>query len=145
MDESENSTKDEPATSNEASKVLRKSVDITPERDKGILKEIRRQGTGDECPLKGDTVYIHYIGRLEDGTEFDSSRKGSSKFQLVLDSRDGMSVDVFVLNDDVLSFCNRCGHYITGFTFDFRSFQDLLCCFPVEQLNTNIPHMPTHG
>jgi len=100
MEESENPTKDYSATSNEtskASKVQRKSADITPERDKGILKEIQRQGTGDEYPLKGDTVYVHYIGRLEDGTEFDSSRKGSSKFQLVLDSNDGMPIAVSVL------------------------------------------------
>jgi len=97
MDESGISTKDESAISNEASKLQRKSVDITPERDKGILKEIQRQGTGDESPLKGDTVYIHYIGRLEDGTEFDSSRKGSSKFQVVLDSNDGMSTAMSLL------------------------------------------------
>lgn len=96
MQECEYLTKDDSTKLNEAFKVQRKSVDITPERDKGILKEIERQGTGDECPLKGDTVYIHYVGRLEDGIEFDSSRKGSSKFQLVLDSNDGTPIAVFL-------------------------------------------------
>jgi len=83
-------TSDDGRKSNEASKIERKSVDITPERDKGVLKEVLTQGTGDEHPLKGDTVYLHYVGRLEDGTEFDSSRTGNEKFQLILDSDDGM-------------------------------------------------------
>jgi len=87
----ENLTKDDTAKSTEASKMQRKNIDVTPERDKGVLKEIQRQGTGDEHPLKGDTVYLHYVGRLQDGTEFDCSRKGSEKFQLLLDSNDGMS------------------------------------------------------
>ena len=82
----------------EASKAQRKSIDITPERDRGVLKEIVRRGTGDELPLKGDTVYVHYIGRLQDGTEFDSSRRGSQKFQFVVDSEDGMSVVMPVVN-----------------------------------------------
>jgi len=75
--------------SSEASKVPRKSIDVTPERDKGVLKEILSQGTGDGHPLNGDTVYLHYSGRLLDGTEFDTSRRGNAKFQFVLDSEDG--------------------------------------------------------
>jgi len=78
----------------ESSSVQAKSVDITTERDRGVLKEILKQGTGDERPLKGDTVYLHYVGRLQDGTEFDSSRKGSQKFQVVLDSGEGMPIVV---------------------------------------------------
>jgi len=97
MEESESPTKDDSVKSSEGSTVQSKSVDITLDRDKGILKEIQSQGTGDEYPLKGDTVYVHYIGRLEDGTEFDSSRNSSSKFQLVLDSNDGMPIVVSVL------------------------------------------------
>lgn len=87
-EDSDNSSEVDTTTSNEASKVQRKTIDITPERDKGVLKEIQKQGTGDEHPLKGDTVYLHYVGRLLDGTEFDSSRRGSEKFQFVLDSED---------------------------------------------------------
>jgi len=87
-EDSDNSSEVDTTTSNEASKVQRKTIDITPERDKGVLKEIQRQGTGDEHPLKGDTVYLHYVGLLLDGTEFDSSRRGSEKFQFVLDSED---------------------------------------------------------
>ena len=89
VDSDNNSSDVDTTTSNGASKVQRTTIDITPERDKGVLKEIQRQGAGDEHPLKGDTVYLHYIGRLLDGTEFDSSRKGSEKFQFVLDSEDG--------------------------------------------------------
>jgi len=89
MDSAISSIKDDTAKTNEASAAQRKSVDVTPERDKGILKEIVRQGTGDDQPLKGDTVYLHYSGRLEDGTEFEFSRNGREKFQLILDSNDG--------------------------------------------------------
>jgi len=89
--DSENLTKDDAANSVETSTVERKRVDITPERDKGVLKEILRKGTGDDYPLKGDTVYLHYVGRLEDGTVFDSKLKDDEKFQLVLGSDDGLS------------------------------------------------------
>jgi len=89
--DSGNSTKDNTTKSAESFKIERKTVDITLQRDKGVLKEIKRSGTGDDRPLKGDTVYLHYVGRLEDGTEFDSCRKGTVKFQVVLDSNDGKS------------------------------------------------------
>jgi len=82
-------TESDTTNSDETSKLQRKCIDITPVRDRGVLKEIIRQGTGDEHPLKGDTVYLHYSGRLQDGTEFESSRRGSEKFQFVLDSKDG--------------------------------------------------------
>jgi len=96
---------DDNTESDKASKVQRKSIDITLERDKGVLKEVVRQGTGDEHPLKGDTVYLHYIGRLQDGTEFDSSRKGSEKFQLVLDKDDSMSTAIHIVNLINLFLC----------------------------------------
>jgi len=89
--DSENLTKDDTAKPVETSAAERKRVDITPERDKGVLKEILRKGTGDDHPLKGDTVYLHYVGRLEDGTVFDSKLKDDEKFQLVLGSDDGLS------------------------------------------------------
>lgn len=36
--------------------------------------EIEKQGTG-EGAKQGDTVFVNYIGMLEDGTEFDNSYK----------------------------------------------------------------------
>jgi len=61
------------------------AVDITPEKNSGVLKEILRPGGGEDHPLKGDTVYVHYVGTLlSDGTKFDSSRDRDEKFEFTL-------------------------------------------------------------
>ncbi len=39
----------------------------------GLLKELVREGTDDELPYHDDKVYIHYIGRLPDGTVFEDT------------------------------------------------------------------------
>lgn len=57
-------------------------IDITG--DGGLLKEIRTQGEGDDGPLSGDKVFVHYIGTLLDGTTFDSSRDRGEEFNFVL-------------------------------------------------------------
>lgn len=57
------------------------AIDITPEKNGGILKEIIKEGHGDETPYSGDSVYVHYVGTLLDGTKFDSSRDRGEKFQ----------------------------------------------------------------
>lgn len=59
------------------------AVDITPEKNGGVLKEIITPGTGDETPGDGCSVTVHYTGKLVDGTEFDSSRlRGKFDFNL---------------------------------------------------------------
>ncbi|XP_021378090.1 peptidyl-prolyl cis-trans isomerase FKBP4-like isoform X1 [Mizuhopecten yessoensis] len=60
------------------------NIDITPSKDGGVLKEILREGTGEDKPLAGDKVLVHYVGTLEDGTEFDSSRGRGDKFEFDL-------------------------------------------------------------
>ena len=59
-------------------------VDITLEQDGGVLKKILKDGQGEDRPCTGDTVSVHYVGCLEDGTEFDSSRSRKELFTFVL-------------------------------------------------------------
>lgn len=58
--------------------------DITPKKDGGVLKVIKREGTGTELPMTGDKVFVHYVGTLLDGTHFDSSRDRGEKFSFEL-------------------------------------------------------------
>lgn len=55
-----------------------KEVNITP--DGGLIKKIITLGDGWENPEKGDEVTVHYVGTLEDGTPFDSSRDRGEPF-----------------------------------------------------------------
>ncbi|XP_052066110.1 peptidyl-prolyl cis-trans isomerase FKBP4-like isoform X3 [Mytilus californianus] len=59
-------------------------IDVSLEQDGGILKQILHEGEGEEKPLNGDTVSVHYVGCLDDGTEFDSSRSRGERFTFEL-------------------------------------------------------------
>ncbi|XP_068595191.1 peptidyl-prolyl cis-trans isomerase FKBP4 [Brachionichthys hirsutus] len=58
--------------------------DITPKKDGGVLKLVKREGTGTEPPMTGDKVSVHYVGTLLDGTHFDSSRDRGERFSFEL-------------------------------------------------------------
>lgn len=58
--------------------------DITSKKDGGVLKLVKREGTGTELPMTGDKVFVHYVGTLLDGTHFDSSRDRGEKFSFEL-------------------------------------------------------------
>ncbi|KAL0106892.1 hypothetical protein PUN28_015430 [Cardiocondyla obscurior] len=59
-------------------------IDLSPAQDKGVLKEIIKEGVGDETPTTGCKVKVHYIGTLLDGTKFDSSRDKDKPFKFNL-------------------------------------------------------------
>ncbi|XP_034089419.1 peptidyl-prolyl cis-trans isomerase FKBP4 [Gymnodraco acuticeps] len=58
--------------------------DITPKKDGGVFKLVKREGTGTELPMTGDKVSVHYVGTLLDGSPFDSSRDREDKFSFEL-------------------------------------------------------------
>jgi FKBP-type peptidyl-prolyl cis-trans isomerase len=53
------------------------------ETDSGLKYEILECGDG-ETAEKGDTVSVHYVGELADGTKFDSSRDRGEPFKFPL-------------------------------------------------------------
>ncbi|GLI70658.1 hypothetical protein VaNZ11_015595 [Volvox africanus] len=59
-----------------------KEVPLTD--DGGLIKKIITPGEGWESPEKGDEVTVHYVGTLEDGTKFDSSRDRDDPFVFAL-------------------------------------------------------------
>ncbi|KAI4902615.1 hypothetical protein NFI96_032938 [Prochilodus magdalenae] len=58
--------------------------DITPNKDGGVLKLVKKEGAGTELPMTGDKVFVHYVGTLLDGTQFDSSRDRGERFSFEL-------------------------------------------------------------
>lgn len=68
----------------------KKSIDVnnqvsTTATNNKLIKEITSNGTG-EVAKDGDTVFVNYIGKLTDGTEFDNSYKRGQSIEFVLGS-----------------------------------------------------------
>eukprot|EP01101_Sappina_pedata_P011162 TRINITY_DN728_c0_g1_i2.p1 TRINITY_DN728_c0_g1~~TRINITY_DN728_c0_g1_i2.p1 ORF type:complete len:342 (+),score=162.62 TRINITY_DN728_c0_g1_i2:27-1052(+) len=58
---------------------------ISLTEDRGVVKKIIREGSGDESPTKGSEVTVHYVGTLlSDGSKFDSSRDRADPFKFKL-------------------------------------------------------------
>eukprot|EP00761_Pharyngomonas_kirbyi_P003310 gb/GECH01003314.1/.p1 GENE.gb/GECH01003314.1/~~gb/GECH01003314.1/.p1 ORF type:complete len:290 (+),score=95.38 gb/GECH01003314.1/:1-870(+) len=53
-------------------------------QDEGVTKEILQLGNNNEKPPSGSKVTVHYVGQLEDGTIFDSSRERNERFDFDL-------------------------------------------------------------
>jgi len=56
-------------------------IDISIEKNGGLLKKIVSEGTGTATPQPLDQVCAHYTGTLDDGTVFDSSRTRNKVFE----------------------------------------------------------------
>ena len=59
-------------------------VDISPDKDKQLLKKILTPGSSRESPMIGDEVQVHYVGKLLNGDIFDSSVQRNEKFKFKL-------------------------------------------------------------
>lgn len=46
--------------------------------------ETTQEGTGDKVTKSGDTISVHYTGKLEDGTKFDSSVDRGTPFEFTI-------------------------------------------------------------
>lgn len=57
---------------------LMEATSLTGDLNKLVIEDITI-GTGDEVKV-GDEVLVHYVGKLQDGTEFDNSQKRGEPF-----------------------------------------------------------------
>lgn len=55
-------------------------IDVTPRKDQGVLKVVRRQGRDGDRPMIGDKVTVHYTGKLLTGKKFDCSWERKEPF-----------------------------------------------------------------
>ncbi|XP_033622296.1 peptidyl-prolyl cis-trans isomerase FKBP5 isoform X1 [Fukomys damarensis] len=63
-----------------AATVAEQGEDVTPKKDRGVLKIVKRVGNSEEKPMIGDRVYVHYKGKLSNGKKFDSSHDRNEPF-----------------------------------------------------------------
>lgn len=59
-------------------------IDVSPDKDGGVLKKILKEGEGDACPGAGSEVFVHYTGTLLSGEKFDSSKDRDELFSFKL-------------------------------------------------------------
>ncbi|XP_038675473.1 peptidyl-prolyl cis-trans isomerase FKBP5-like [Scyliorhinus canicula] len=64
----------------QAAELERDATDLTPSRDRGVLKVVKKAGLDDKTPMIGDKVFVHYTGTLLNGEIFDSSRGRNEQF-----------------------------------------------------------------
>jgi len=56
-------------------------VDVSPAKDRGVLKLVKQAGYDSDCPLVDDNITVHYVATLaDDGVQYDSSWKRGKPF-----------------------------------------------------------------
>ncbi|XP_031613381.1 peptidyl-prolyl cis-trans isomerase FKBP5 [Oreochromis aureus] len=57
-----------------------KGIDVTTNKDQGVIKVIKHPGVDGDRPMIGDRVTVHYTGKLVTGKKFDCSRERKEPF-----------------------------------------------------------------
>lgn len=96
VEQQANTTPDTTPNAEDAKKDQVKQEPIQLTEDGKVSKIIIKEGTGDEYPTEGCKCEVHYVGKLEDGKVFDSSRdrKETFKFTLGMDVIKGWDIAI---------------------------------------------------
>ncbi len=65
-------------------KEANKSDNLNNKKNMKLEIKIIKEGTGERKTKNGDTIAVHYTGRLTDGTKFDSSLDRNEPFKFTL-------------------------------------------------------------
>uniref|UniRef100_H2URV1 peptidylprolyl isomerase n=1 Tax=Takifugu rubripes TaxID=31033 RepID=H2URV1_TAKRU len=57
-----------------------KGIDVTPNKDQGVIKIVKRLGHAGDRPMIGDKVTVHYTGRLLNRKKFDCTHDRKEPF-----------------------------------------------------------------
>ena len=82
------------------------AVDITENKDGGVLKELLKEGAVSEFPLLGDRITISYDAMFADGNRFDSSQfRSDNKFEFTLGKGEILYCCTLQVTLQILHYC----------------------------------------
>jgi len=71
-------------TAEQKAEKIKEQVNNNEEKNMDLKIETTQEGTGEQEVKNGDTISVHYIGKLEDGTKFDSSVDRGEPFEFTI-------------------------------------------------------------